>query len=69
MILLTQPRGRGTIGPGHAAFHSGDFFGDLTKLEKQGCGAFPRAHDHATIRLTTIDVAFEAVAQFGGQGA
>ena len=49
MILLTQPSGRGTTGPGHAAFHGDDFFGDLTKFQKQGRGAFPRAHDRALV--------------------
>ena len=68
MILLTQPRGRGTLGPGHASFHGGDFFGDLTKLEKQGRRALPRAHDRPATRFT-IEKKIETVAQLVGEAA
>ncbi len=63
MILLTQPRQRGTIGPRITAFHGCDFIGDLTELEKQGRRAFPRPHDIAFAGRHAIDQTFESVAQ------
>lgn len=69
MILLAQPRGRRSIGPGQTTLHVGDFLGDLTKFEKQGRRTLPRAHDGATRGLTAIDEIFETVPQLGGKGA
>ena len=69
MILLAQPRRRGHIRPGDAAFHAGDFLGDLTKLEKQGRRRLPRPDDRAAVMPITVDEIFEALAQLAGQGA
>ena len=70
MILLAQPRSRGHFRPGHAAFHVGDFFGDLAKLQQQVGRVFLAARRFATLNIASIvDQCFQALAQLAGKDA